>query len=183
MSAPALAQEQAAELAGLTVRHLRRLDKEDNPPPRTASGTYPCTEFGAWLRQRALRGVSIGDDGTVYNYEAERARLTHEQADKTALENAELRGDLARMSVVEQWWSELGAAMRGKLVAIPSRLAALIADVPLRARFTTQAEALMFEALAEIQKDAVPAAIRARIGRARRDDVPVVAAAAAETDG
>lgn len=178
MSAP-LTQEQAAELAGLTVRHLRRLDRESNPPPRESSGGYPAAEFGVWLKSRALSGVSVGDDGTVYNYEAERARLTHEQANKVSLEVAELRGELVRASEVGPYWSDMVASMRGKLVGVPSRLAALIADSLARAKFQTQADTLVCEALAEIEKDGLPEAARERRARLDRErSVPAGEAAA-----
>lgn len=172
----------AAELAGLTERHFRRLLTGDDPPPRSADGTCPARELGEWLKRRALSGVSVGDDGTVYNYEAERARLTHEQADKVSLEVSELRADLVRMSVVEAYWADLGASLRSKLVSIPSKLSALVADPILRAKFHAQSEALIYEGLAEIQKDAVPAAVRGRADRSRGGDVPFIASPAAETD-
>lgn len=172
----------AAELAGLTERHFYRLLNGDNPPPRNADGTFPSREFGVWLKSRALSGISVGDDGTVYNYEAERARLTHEQADKTALENSELRADLVRMSVVESYWASLGAACRSKLVSIPSKLGTLVADATARVKLIGQAEALIYDALAEIQSDAVPHDVRARAARSRRDDVPAIVPPAAEAN-
>lgn len=181
MSAP-LTQEQAAELAGLTVRHLRRLDRESNPPPRESSGGYPAAEYGAWLKARALSGVSVGDDGTIYNYEAERARLTHEQANKVALEVAELRGELVRSSEVGPYWSDMVASMRGKLVALPSKLSALIADVVMRGKLQAQSEALVYEALAEIEKDGLPAAARERFARSAGKDGAQSSEAAAEAD-
>jgi hypothetical protein len=164
MSAP-LTQEQAAELAGLTVRHLRRLDRESNPPPRESSGGYPAAEYGAWLKSRALSGVSVGDDGTVYNYEAERARLTHEQANKAGLEVAELRGELVRSSEVGPYWADMVSSMRAKLVGTPPKIAALIADPIARAKVQAQSEAFVYEALAEIEKDGLPDAARERYVR------------------
>lgn len=159
----------AAELAGLTERHFRRLLTGDDPPPRSADGTCPARELGEWLKRRALSGVSVGDDGTVYNYEAERARLTHEQANKVSLEVAELRGELVRASEVGPYWSDMVASMRGKVVGIPSRLAALIADALARAKFQTQADTLVCEALAEIEKDGLPEAARERRARLDRE--------------
>ena len=181
MSVP-LTQEQAAELAGLTVRHLRRLDRESNPPPRESSGGYPAAEYGAWLKSRALSGVSVGDDGTVYNYEAERARLTHEQANKVSLEVAELRGELVRASEVGPYWDDMVSSMRAKLVGMPPKLAAMIADAIARAKFQSQAEAAVYEALAEIEKDGLPAAARERHARAAGKSRAESGEAAAETD-
>ncbi len=162
-----ITQEQAAALAALTTRRLRQLAHEADAPPRDETG-YPARAFGDWLRQRALSGVSITDDGDVYVYEVERARLTHEQADKTALENAALRADLVRMQVVEQYWAALGAILRSKLISIPAQIAALIPDPQQRAKLSTQVEKLIFEAMAEIQKDAVPSQIREQAERAAK---------------
>ncbi len=167
----AINQTQAAALAGLTRRRLQQLAHEADAPPRDETG-YPARAFGDWLRQRALSGVSITDDGDVYVYEVERARLTHEQADKTALENAALRADLVRMQVVEQYWAALGAILRSKLTAIPSQVGAMIPDPQQRAKLSGQVERLIFEAMAEIQRDAVPSEIRAQAERAAKDSRP-----------
>ncbi len=165
-------QATAAALAGLTGRRLQQMVHESDPPPRDATGGYPAREYGDWLKSRALAGVSIADDGTVYVYEVERARLVHEQADKTALENAALRADLVRMSVVEEYWAALGAILRSKLTAIPSQIGALIPDPQQRAKLAGQVERLIFEAMAEIQKDAVPSQIREQAERAAKDSCP-----------
>lgn len=181
MSVP-LTQEQAAELAGLTVRHLRRLERESNPPPRESSGGYPASEYGAWLKSRALSGVTIGDDGTVYNYEAERARLTHEQANKAELEVAELRGELVRSSEVGPYWADMVASMRSKLIGTPPNIAALIADPVARAKVQAQAESLVYQALAEIEKDGLPSAARERYVRSAGGTRVQSSETAAETD-
>lgn len=172
----ALTQTQAAKIADISARRLRQLAQDGTGPKQDANGQYPEQEFGQWLRARAASEIG------GYNYEAERARLTHEQADKTALENSELRADLVRMATVERYWSDMGASLRAKLISIPPKLSALVADVVTRAKFLAQSEALIYEALAEIQKDAVPYDIRARADRARSADVLGVAAAAAQTD-
>lgn len=177
-----LQQAVAAALAGITTRRLQQLQHESDPPPRNPDGTYPPREFGDWLRRRAVADIHVGDDGTVYNYEAERARLTHEQADKTALENAELRGDLVRSSMVGPYWAEMVASMRGKLISLPSKLSALIGDVVARAKLLSQSEALVYEALAEIERDGLPIAVRERIARAARTAGAESGATAPETD-
>ena len=160
----ALTQQQVAALRGVTDRRLRQLHEEGSGPPRMATGEYDEAEVGRWLR-----AVAAEQAGT-YNYEAERARLTHEQANKVALEVAELRGDLVRCSEVGPYWSDMVAGMRARLVALPSKLSALIADVIVRGKLQAQSEALVHEALAEIEKDGLPAAARERIARAARKD-------------
>jgi hypothetical protein len=172
----ALTQAQVALVLGITARRLRQMHQEGEAPPQNAQGQYEEAEFGMWLQRK------LAPQTGAYVYEEERARLTHEQADKTALEVAELRADLVRMSVVEAHWSQMGAALRAKLVSIPSKVGALVADPVQRVKFVGQSEALIYDALAEIQQDAIPASIRARATRARDGDVPVVAPAATEAD-
>lgn len=155
----ALTQTQAAQIIAVTPRRIRQMHQDGNGPPQNDSGQYEEDAFGDWLRAR------YETDAGAYNYEAERARLTHEQADKTALENAELRGDLVRSSVVGPYWSEMVASMRTKLVAMPSKLAARVAEVAVRAKFHGQAETLIYEVLAEIEKDGLPRTTRDRIER------------------
>ena len=159
-----LSQPVAAELVGLTTRRLQQLAHETDPPPK-GEGGYPAKELGEWIRRRAIAEIHINEEGETFDYLGERARLTHEQADKVALENAELRADLVRMSVVEPYWAAMGATVRQKLLSIPNHLGALVADREQRAKFITNAETLINEALAEIQKDAVPREIRERAER------------------
>lgn len=172
----ALSQSQVASVLGITARRVRQMHQEGKGPQQNSDGQYDEADFGQWLRAQAA------DNSGGYNYEAERARLTHEQANKTALENAELRADLVRMTVVESYWASLGAACRAKLVSVPSKLGALVADASARVKFIGQAEALIYDALAEIQSDAVPHDVRARAARSRRDDVPSIVPTAAETN-
>lgn len=158
------------------TRILRALHQEGKGPPQNAEGQYEEGAFGRWIREQAA------DLSGGYNYEAERARLTHEQANRVALEVAELRGELVRSSEVGPYWSDMVASMRGKLVALPSKLSALIADVVLRGKLQAQSEALVYEALAEIEKDGLPAAARERFARSAGKDGAQPGEAAAEAD-
>ena len=90
----ALTQEQAAGLCGLGTRRLRQLQSDPDGPQMNKDGQYDPQVFGAWLKQRALSGVSIGDDGKVYIYEVERARLTKFQADEKELQTKVMLGEL-----------------------------------------------------------------------------------------
>lgn len=145
------------------------------------SGGISLTDIVALVQWRTRRDFGISG-GVAYDYEAERARLTHEQANKVALEVAELRGELVRSSEVGPYWSDMVASMRGKLVSLPSKLSALIADVVLRGKLQAQSEALVYEALAEIEKDGLPAAARERFARSAGKDGAQSSQAAAEAD-
>jgi phage terminase Nu1 subunit (DNA packaging protein) len=73
-----------------------------------------------------LRGVASGRGGEehVASLTAERARLAREQADGQALKNAVLRGELIRAEDAERAWSDFLRQLRGRLLAVPSRLRA-----------------------------------------------------------
>ena len=171
-----LVQAQVASLLDVTPRRVRQMHEEGKGPPRNADGTYDEGDVGRWIRAQSADLVG------GYNYEAERARLTHEQANKVSLEVAELRGELVRASEVGPYWDDMVSSMRAKLVGMPPKLAAMIADAIARAKFQSQAEAAVYEALAEIEKDGLPAAARERHARAAGKSRAESGEAAAETD-
>ena len=74
------------------------------------------------LREQAGRAgrPSAGGD----EYKVERTRLAREQADKTALQNAALRGDLVPVEDVRREWATIATDLRASLLAIPARVAA-----------------------------------------------------------
>lgn len=59
--------------------------------------------------------------------DAEKIRLAREQADKVALDNAERRADLARVSVMTQAFSDAVVTAQSLLLAIPTKEARTIA--------------------------------------------------------
>ena len=121
-----LSKAQAAALAGVGVRRLDQLAHEDDPPPRSSDGTYPPKEFGDWLRRRQLASLGVAQDGTVYDYDAERARLTHHQANIAALDEAKRRGELIPAEDVAREWADMVGRCRSQLLALPARLAARV---------------------------------------------------------
>lgn len=59
----------------------------------------------------------------------ERTRLAAEQADKVAIENAESRGDLARISVIAKEFADAIAGAQSLLLAIPTKEAPMLAPM------------------------------------------------------
>ncbi len=172
----ALTQAQVASILDVTTRRVRQMHQEGKGPPQNADGQYDEAGFGKWLREQAA------DTSGGYNYEAERARLTHEQANKAELEVAELRGELVRSSEVGPYWADMVASMRSKLIGTPPNIAALIADPVARAKVKAQAESLVYQALAEIEKDGLPSAARERYVRSTGGTRVQSSETAAETD-
>lgn len=145
-----LTQAQAAELAGLTTRRLRQLTQEDGGPSRDINGQFPAREFGEWLRRRHLSGLSVGQDGTVYDLEAERARLAKEQADKTAMDNEIKRGRLVDSEKVGDWWVQIVTNAKAKLLAIPTKAAPLVVGSKTLSQAKDVLEKLIHDALTEL---------------------------------
>lgn len=75
-----------------------------------------------------LRGTASGRGGEeqVLNLTGERARLAREQADAQALKNAALRRELVPAAEVAREWGEALRAIRARVLAIPSRVRAVL---------------------------------------------------------
>ena len=175
-------QEQAAALVGLTTRRLRQLDKAGEGAARDPDGSYPADIFGRWIRERIIADLGVTHDGKRYDYEAERARLTKAQADKTELEVTELRGQLIRVPAVESHWQSMVASMRARLLSLPSKIASQTAVPEKLQQCQDLAQSLVYEALGEIAGDAIPDEVRSRITALDRAEDNEDSAAAAEAD-
>lgn len=118
-------QKTASALMGITPRRLRQIETEnpDNPPPRNEQGLYAARQFGDWLRDQWRSSMGFADDGRVFDYDSERARLTHHQANTAEMEDQLKRGELIPAYQVEQAWSDMVASARTRLLALPSRVA------------------------------------------------------------
>lgn len=90
---------------------------------RGASHQYDTEDCINWLIRREIGKLTVGDDGTVHDYEAERARLTHHQANKTQLEEEVLKGTLIPAEKVEQVQGDMVSSFRAKILAIPTKAA------------------------------------------------------------
>ena len=172
-----LGREEAAQIIGVSMTQLHRMDKEADPPPWTGRG-YECKQFGAWLRRQFRREAGITDDGEVYHYSTERARLTKAQADKTELESQELRGEMVRVEeVIDEWHRQTGAA-KSRCLSIPSKAAPRARTAKSDEEAARIIEAEVLEALEELSDDGLPSRTRAR--RHRR---PSGVEAAPKADG
>jgi hypothetical protein len=154
-------QQDVADAIGVSQSMVSKDMKAAGIP---SAGGITLADVVALVQWRTRRDVGLSG-GVAYDYEAERARLTHEQANKVSLEVSELRGELVRSSEVGPFWADMVSSMRAKLVGTPSKIAALIADPIARAKVQAQSEAFVYEALAEIEKDGLPDAARERYVR------------------
>lgn len=75
-----------------------------------------------------LQVRSGGTKGVSADYHEERSRLTKAQADKAELEAAVMAGKLVEVEQLIQAWEGMLSSMRAKLLALPSKLAPVVAD-------------------------------------------------------
>ena len=144
-------QKTAADLLGVTPRRLRQIEAEqpDNPPPRDEQGQYPARQYGEWLRQQWRASVGFADDGRVFDYDAERARLTHHQANAAAQEDQRKRGELIPADQVAQYWGDIVSNARSRLLSLPSRIAGVCARKD-QSTIEAEARAIIHEVMAEL---------------------------------
>jgi len=180
-----IGKAEAAAILGVSVRHLHRLDDGQDPPPWTGEG-YDCQRFGEWLRRQFRREAGITDDGEVYDYETERARLTKAQADKTELESQELRGEMVRVAEVVEEWARQVSAARARSLSVPTKAAPRARTAATDEEAAKVIEVEVLEALQELSIDGLPDRTRRRVDAARARDqrrLEKAVDAAAEADG
>ena len=98
-----------------------------------AEGIFPKAKHGKWefdfYRTIYIRHLRSGGgavaDGSLDPVK-ERARKDKEQADKTALENKQRRGELVEVGKVKLLWARLASETKGRLLSIPTRVAPLL---------------------------------------------------------
>jgi hypothetical protein len=116
MSIAALTQTQAAALLSIAPRTLR--DWHD--APRNADGTYTGPALVAYYVAK-MTGAGEFDD--------QRQRLAAAQAEKVEHDNAVRRGELARRSDVERFWTDCIANARAKSLAMSSKLSPRLVNI------------------------------------------------------
>ena len=133
-----LSQQDAAALLGVTARTLR----EWSDAPRNANGSYPGPDLVKWAISRAAP-----DSG---EFDSQRERLAAAQAEKVEAENAVRRGFLADVRAVLAAWTDLIAAFRAKVLAIPTKLAPQLTNVSDPKRIADIIRGELYAALAEL---------------------------------
>lgn len=126
---------------------------------RDDTGRIVAVDLQAMAQWRIDRAAMSEGNGLDF----ERTRLTKAQADKTELEVAELRAELIPATKIETHWQAMIAAMRARLVGLPSKIAPQVAGPDDLTRVQDMIQAGVYEALAEIAGDAFPDDVRRRI--------------------
>jgi hypothetical protein len=93
---------------------------------------------------------------TDYDYDTEKARLTHHQANIASLEEEIKRKNLIPADAVQSHWEAMIGNMRGKMLNLPGRLASTVVGTDTLQDAERQAMMLVREALEEVAKSGVP---------------------------
>ena len=114
-----IAAEALANLLLLTPRRVRQL---------TAEGVIPKTERGRYDLEPAVQGYIRylkrgGDASQGDQYNVARARLTTSKADIEELKRQKMEGELVPVYQVVPVWTFAMAALRSRLLSIPSKIA------------------------------------------------------------
>lgn len=114
----------------LTVSRQRASDliRDGVIPDKGPNGYDVFACLGAYHDN--LREVAAGRGaGGVLDLAQERARLAKEQADKVALENAVSRNELMPEAEVVSTWQTIITAARAKFLALPTKMAPILAPL------------------------------------------------------
>ena len=113
---------------------------------RGGGAIYSTKRCIDWFTLREKKRYSLGDEeGTIYDVNVEKGRLTHHQANKEAMIEAQLRGELIAAGEVEKEWSAAVLAARAKMLSLPSKLA----KVAINAESVKEIERLAYDLLEE----------------------------------
>jgi hypothetical protein len=100
--------------------------------------------------------MGVNQDGTVYDLNAEKARLTHHQANISELEEDTKKGNLIPAEIVKQHWEAKAANTRAKLLNLPGRLAVSVVGANTIQDAEKTARQLITEALNELSGNGLP---------------------------
>lgn len=145
---------QLAEILGKSVQTLTTWQK--NGMPIFADGSngqanqYDTAAVIDWLVSREISKLSIDSEGRVHDYEMERARLTHHQANKTALEEAVLQGSLIPADKVERVQGDMVSAFRAKMLSLPTKAAHSLVALETLSEAQDAIKPFIYEALKEL---------------------------------
>lgn len=141
-----------AEIIGYTERTITTWLDEGLPRvsigSRGQSDEYDTADVIRWMIARET-GVKDQDGKTIV-YEAERARLTREQADKVAMDNEIRRGKLVDVDQVSLWWGSIISNAKTRLLAIPTKSAPLVLGAKTLPQARDVLERMITEVLSEL---------------------------------
>ena len=142
-----------SEILAVSERTLSTWQKDGLPieQKQGRENLYDTAKVIQWLIQR--HGLSLTrSGGEVLDLEAEKARLTKAQADSAELKLAQQQGQLLAANEVQAVWEDYILACRAKLLAMPSKLAAILAHESEPTLVQVTLQAAIHEALNELSQ-------------------------------
>lgn len=147
-------KQELSEIIGYSPRTLTEWQKNGMPikvdSGRGASNQYDTESVIRWFVDREISKLTIDENGRVHDYEAERARLTHHQANKTQLEEDVLRGTLIPGDVVMSVQGDMVSSFRAKMLAIPTKAAHAVIGLDDMSEAQDILKQFIYEALTEL---------------------------------
>lgn len=141
------------DVFGLSHPTVQKYRKQGMPVLRVAGGKgqaniFETVDVYRWLLQRALDRSGADDDDL--DGEQELAQLRRAQREKVELQAAQMRSELIPQDEAVAAWSALAAAVRSKILSVPSRMRSRLPDMPKEAQ--DELKLLLREALDELSR-------------------------------
>ena len=116
-----------ARALNVTRQRLQFHTKSPDFPKPNDAGQYRTADVLAYARRAGLvpsipSVPSSPTPSSPLDLYTERARLAKEQADRAAIENAKLRGELLEATAVFASWSLIASTVRQKVLALPPKI-------------------------------------------------------------
>jgi phage terminase Nu1 subunit (DNA packaging protein) len=135
-------------LLGVSKSEVKRL-VDESIIKKDLRGTYDLLHsLKGYIGYLQVR--SGGTKGVSADYQEERARLTKAQADKAEMDAALMAGKLVDIDQLSTEWETMLMSMKAKLIAIPSKVAPLVADEDNPGIIQAMIDDYMREALQEL---------------------------------
>lgn len=161
-------KRELAKIFGVAEETITQWMKAGMPIKAQRKGTrgneYETVDCIRWYLHRDSSGAGALD------LNQERARLAKAQADKTELEAAELRGELARYEEISTHWTRQTAACRSRLLVIPSKVAPRVRVAGTDSDAASVIQSEICEALEELSGDGIPGRVKERRARSAAGD-------------
>ena len=149
-------KKELSDIVGVAERSLTTWQKNGLPIEidggRGAANQYDTKSVIQWMILREIGKLTVNTDGISHDYDEERARLTHHQANKTSLEEDVLRGKLIPAETVETVWGDMVSAFRAKILSLPTKTAHMMLAVEKLSDAEDILKDVVFEALTELSE-------------------------------
>lgn len=143
-------QKEIAEHLSMSERRIGDVLKKLGLPSKGNSLDEARNKYIPYLREIAS---GRGSGESEYDLVTERARLSHHQANKTALEENVLKGDLIPAEEVLSSWEKMVSSFRAKMLAMPTKTSHLLINVKEFDEVESILKTHIYEALSELSNE------------------------------